>query len=159
MGRFALVVMPLVACMTAADLLAQSQPPSQMPQTASTAQKSAEGERVFTGCLRQTRADTSTANPEGEIYTLEVTPEPMPTSPRPEGSSPPATKMRYALSFKQPTDLSKHVDHQVQVTGRLIADAKAAAAATASKPAKPLPGDAQQMLHVSAFKHVAPKCP
>jgi hypothetical protein len=158
MGRIT-VLLPLVACLTA-DLFGQSQPASTTPQKPSAAaQKSSEGERVFTGCLRQSRADTTTANAEGEIYTLEVTPDPKATSSPPESSTPAGSKVRYALSFAQPTDLSKHVNHQVQVTGRVLPATQAGGSDSGAKSAKPLPGDAQQMLQVSAFKHVAPKCP
>ena len=115
---------------------------------------------VLTGCLRQSRADTTTANAKGVIYTLEARAQKLPTSPAPEGSGPIKADGRYALSFEESVDLSKLVNHQVEVRGHRLprgaSDAKGAAASAAA--AKPLPGAADQMFHVTAVKMLAPRC-
>jgi hypothetical protein len=110
---------------------------------------------ILVGCLRESRADTATANTKGVIYTLEADTQKLPTSPAPEGSGPIKVDGRYALSFEDSVDLSKHVNHKVEVWGRLLPrptrDAQTAA--------KPLPGAAEQMFHVTTLKMVAATCP
>ena len=127
-----------------------SQPPSQTDAKPIT---------LLTGCVRQTRADTTTADAKGMIYTLEAQTEKLPTSPAPEGSGPLKVDGRYALSFDQSVDLSKHVNHYVEVRGRRMPTAATDNAAKAPTPPKPLPGAAKQMFHVTAVKMISAKCP
>lgn len=112
---------------------------------------------VLSGCLRQSRADTTTANEKGVIYTLEAETQKLPTSPPPEGSGPVTTTGRYALSFEESVDLSKHVNHHVEVRGRMLPKSDTGPS-SGSAASKPLPGAAQQMFHVTALKMISPKC-
>lgn len=120
------------------------------------AQRAAEPVTLLTGCLRQSRADTTTANQKGMIYTLEAHSQKLPTSPAPEGSGPIKMDGRYALSFETSVDLSKHVNHQVEVRGRLLP--RPAISQNAKEGAKPLPGAAEQMFHVTELKMISATC-
>ena len=132
---------------------ASSNHDSVVPQDA---QKTKEPVTVLTGCLRQSRADTTTANAKGVIYTLEARAQKLPSSPAPEGSGPIKVDGRYALSFEDSVDLSKLANHLVEVRGRAIPRAPESKGTSAA--AKPLPGAAEQMFHVTAVKMLAPRC-
>lgn len=114
--------------------------------------------KVLTGCLREGRADTATANVKGVIYTLEARREILPTSPAPEGSGPVEASGRYALSFAESVDLSKHVDHQVEVRGHVVPRPATQPSAAQAPAPKPLPGAAQQMFHVTEIKMLSATC-
>lgn len=128
---------------------------SVMP-TATQSQKPAASETVLSGCLRQERADTTTANEKGVIYILDVASgEKAAPAPPAKGNEAAVATTRYSLSFEESVDLSKHVNHHVEVSGKALPRA----AERASPAAKPLPGAAREMFHVSSLKMVAPKCP
>lgn len=149
-GRHHFGAAALALSIAGTGVLAQT--PQQTPQPSTS-----EG-TVLRGCLRQGRADTTTANAKGIIYTLEVTSEKLPTSPPPEGSGPAkAAVIRYALSFDKSVDLSKHVNHRVEVKGRTMPRPGNTAAGGATD-AKPLPGAAEQMFDVAAVTMLAAKC-
>ena len=140
------VVLPLIATIStviAPDMLAQQDQKAVTPIT------------VLSGCLRESRADTTTANPKGVIYTLEATAQKLPTSPAPEGSGPIKVDDRYALSFEPAVDLSKHVNHQVEVRGRMLPIDPPGKPDTL---AKPLPGAADKMFHVTELKMISATC-
>ena len=143
MSRFLLAVFAAISTFIGPDVLAQQDQKAATPIT------------VLSGCLRQSRADTTTANQKGVIYTLEATAQKLPTSPAPEGSGPIKIDDRYALSFDASVDLSKHVNHRVEVRGRLLpieAGNKSPAAP------KPLPGAAEKMFHVTELKMISATC-
>ena len=118
---------------------------------------------VLTGCLRSSAADTAIAGPSGRIYTLEVVDAPPPTSPTTTSAAPPpvASKTTYSLSAAESLGLSKHADHEVQLTGRLQAPSAASAVAKPGVPAaapKPSAGGGHRTFEVTALKMVATKC-
>lgn len=152
-------VLALVVAMAGVALAQQTPPPSSGSQP--------QGEsKVVSGCLIQSRADTTTASRDGFIYTLDVV-EPNEKSPTDvEGAAARAaavSKTRYALSFEDAIDAAKHAGHHVQVTGRVLprpaADKTMKGSDVSAAAAKPLPGTAHQMLHVTALKMIAAKCP
>ncbi len=129
---------------------------------------------VLSGCLLDSRADTTTADAKGVIYTLDVADTAgaaeaasiapaKPASPATGSAARSAAvaKTRYALSTEgaQKVDLSKHVGHHVELSGRLLTTDQGNASAKPAPAAKPLPGAAHRMFHVSALKMIAPKCP
>lgn len=130
---------------------------------------------VLNGCLLDSRADTTTADAKGVIYTLDVAEttgaaEAATIAPAKPGSpakgsaarSAAVAKTRYALSTfgAQKVDLSTHVGHHVELTGRLMSTEQSSASANPSPAAaKPLPGAAHRMFQVSALKMISAKCP
>ena len=118
-----------VALATGIPLLAQTpspstgQPPTQKPTSPATAQA---GETMLTGCLRSSHADQGAADSKGVVFTLEVT-EATGTRPAPSleaGAPPPpaaASKTTYTLNGPESLGLAKHVNHEVQLTGRMQA--------------------------------------
>lgn len=141
----------LIAAVAAASCMVASGAGAQEPQ------QPGNPITVLSGCLRQGRADTTTATAKGVIYTLEAATQKLPTSPAPEGSGPIKMDGRYALSVDQSVDLSKHVNHHVEVTGRLLPRPGSKGDDTTTE-TKPLPGAAEQMFHVTALKMVAANC-
>jgi hypothetical protein len=162
--RFASAIFLAVFGITTPTALAQTPTP---PAKADTAQPT-----VLSGCLLDSRADTTTADSKGVIYTLDVAetsgadaPTIAPTKPEAPAAGSAArsaavAKTRYALSTEgaQKVDLSKHVGHHVELTGRLLTTAQAGVSAKTT-PGKPLPGAAHRMFQVSALKMVSAKCP
>ena len=154
--EFSLMVV-LAVSITSVPLAGQSS--SQPPK------RDGMAETVLSGCLRESRADTTTADPKGMIYTLDVADTSGATTAAPGSSARPATvaKTRYALSADASVDFAKHVGHHVQLTGRVqaVKGAGPSGNQSASAPAgaKPLPGAAQQMLQVTALKMIAATCP
>jgi hypothetical protein len=127
-----------------------------IPATAQAPQKPTASQSVLNGCLRQERADTTTANEKGVIYILDVASGDTPaTTPPPQSSKADVARTRYSLSFEQSVDLSKHVNHHVEVTGKPLPRSPESAPPTG----KPLPGAAREMFHVSSLKMLAAKCP
>ena len=113
---------------------------------------------LLTGCLRSSGADTAVAGPSGRIYTLEVSETP-PVSGTTTGTTPPvASKTTYSLSAAESVGLAKHVDHEVQLTGRLQTPTAPAASSGASPAAQPKAGGAHRTFEVTALKMVAAKC-
>jgi hypothetical protein len=139
-----MLIAALAAILISGSSMAQEAQPSDTPMT------------VLSGCLRESRADTTTANKKGVIYTLEAGTQKLPTSPAPEGSGPVKINGRYALSFEESVDLSKHVNHQVEVRGRILP--RPTPDAGAGTTAKPLPGAAEHMFHVTALKMISANC-
>lgn len=131
---------------------------------------------VLSGCLLDSRADTTTADRKGLIYTLDVAettgaaeaPTIAPAKPgspakRSAARSAAVAKTRYALSTfgAQKVDLSTHVGHHVELTGRLMSTEQSSVSAKPAQAvgAKPLPGAAHRMFQVSALKMIAAECP
>ena len=121
-------------------------------------------ETVLTGCLRSSGADTAIAGPSGRIYTLEVVEPPAkPTATTSTGSTPPvASTTTYSLSAAESIGLAKHVDHQVQLTGRLQApsgaDGKTPASPGATARPKAQPGGGHRTFEVTALKMMSKTC-
>jgi hypothetical protein len=123
---------------------------------------------VLRGCLLESRADTSTADSKGIIYTLDV-PEAADKAQKasaPAASAGTVAKTRYALSTEGPEGsiaFAKHVGHHVELKGQVLERLQTVSPSSkpASEPvaAKPLPGAAQRMFQVSALKMIAVKCP
>ena len=149
MSRLLIAALAAAVSLIQADLGAQEAQKAQKPENPIT---------VLSGCLRETRADTTTANTEGVIYTLEAEVQKLPTSPAPEGSGPIKREGRYALSFEKSVDLSKHVNHQVEVRGRMLPRPAMERADETGKAPKPLPGAAEQMFHVTTLKMISATC-
>lgn len=144
-------------------------PTGQQPSPASTAQQTPKvkpsdtANETLMGCVRSTRADTTAADPKGNIYTLEVMDTPSPGStevgaPAP-GTSGPIT---YALSAPDSVGLGKHVGHQVQLTGKLkppsATEPPAGGTPTTAAPGAK-PGHMSRTFEVSALKMISAKCP
>ncbi len=138
-----------------------TQPEPKMPTTAQA------GDTMLTGCLRSSRADTSTADSKGNVFTLEVT-EAGATkpSPSPEAGAPSrpmaASKTTYTLSAAESLGLAKHVNHEVQVTGSMQGASTMAGRPQSSTPAegaKPMPGGGHRTFQVSALKMISANCP
>jgi hypothetical protein len=126
---------------------------------------------VLSGCLLQSRADTTTADAKGIIYTLDVAesaaerPEtPAMSSSKAAARSTAVAKTRYALSTEAAIDFARHVGHHVELTGQVLerlhtvkpsAGQPAATVATL----KPLPGAADRMFQVATLKMISGKCP
>ena len=117
---------------------------------------------VLTGCLKSSGADTAVAGPSGRIYTLEVTEAPpaAAAATATATSNPPvASKTTYSLSAAESLGLAKHVEHEVELTGRLQAPAATTTTPAATTPASPpKAGGAHRTFEVSAVKMVAVKC-
>ena len=133
-------------------------------QSAPAQEKPTSTETVLSGCLRDARADTTNADPKGVIYTLEAAASTSSTTPAPISGAAQAAavaKTRYALSVDGSVDLSKHVGHHVQLTGKLLSEQRTSQNASAPAPtaAKPLPGAAHRTFQVTGLKMIAAKCP
>jgi hypothetical protein len=116
---------------------------------------------VLTGCLRSSGAATEIAGPDGRLYTLEVTETPpTPAATTTTASTPAvASKTTYSLSAPASIALDKHVDHQVELTGRLQAPSPSATSRPGTPPAQqPKPGGAHRTFEVKALKMVATTC-
>ena len=114
---------------------------------------------VLTGCLRSSGADTAIAGPSGRLYTLEVVEPPAKPGATSTGSTPPvASKTTYSLSAAESVGLAKHVDHEVQLTGRLQAPSTDASSTATSSASQSKPGGAHRTFQVTALKMVAAKC-
>jgi hypothetical protein len=156
----ALLMMSLATVASAAQ---QPVPPSaptpgQKPAPAAEAQPVT----VLTGCLRSSGADTAVAGPSGRIYTLEVVEPPAKSSTTPStATNPPvATKTTYSLAAAESLGLAKHVDHEVQLTGKLQAPSTAATppAPGPGTDRKPTAGGGHRTFEVTALKMIANKC-
>jgi hypothetical protein len=148
-----------------------TQPPS--PDRAA-AQAGAQGTATVSGCLRTMRADTSVADPKGQIYTIEVVKEGGAASDE-RGTPVPGTAapLTYTLNAAESVGLAKHVGHYVQLTGRVrpVAATTGAAASGTTGTAKPATGaattsaapgakpGAAQTFDVTGLKMIAAKCP
>ena len=166
-----------IALVTGIPLLAQTappstgQPPTQKPTTSATAQA---GETMLTGCLRSNRADQGAADSKGVVFTLEVTEA---TGARPAPSeagapSPPtgASKTTYTLQGPESLGLAKHVNHEVQLTGRMQAPSSTMPATErpqSTPPPAPSPspgaktaagGGGGRTFEVAALKMVSANC-
>jgi hypothetical protein len=155
----------LIAAWAVAVSAADAAPPQAKPHEADSI--------VLSGCLIQSRADTTTADPKGVIYTLDVA-ETEPEKPAAPATSASGTaaraaavaKTRYALSTEEAVDFAKHVGHHVELTGRVLERLQTGKAPsnTGKPPAavatpKPLPGAAHRMFQVATLKMIAAKCP
>ena len=145
----------LVICASGVSLGAQVSKEQATAKTGAT--------QALSGCLQSSRADTTTADPKGVIYTLDVAESPAaPATGATAGSSSAraaaVAKTRYSLSADPSMDLSKHVGHHVQLTGRLQPPPGKDQASTGAG-AKPLPGAAHRMFQVTGLKMIAAKCP
>lgn len=115
---------------------------------------------VLTGCLRSSGADTAIAGPDGRLYTLEVIEPPAkPAAATTSGATPPAASTTtYSLAAAESVGLAKHVDHEVQLTGRLQAPSSTAPPAGGKAASEPKPGGAHNTFNVTALKMIAAKC-
>ena len=142
---------------------AQSAPPQAKPPAANPT--------VLSGCLLQSRADTTTADAKGVIYTLDVAEgatqrpgTPVMSSGGAAARSAAVAKTRYALSTEAAVDFARHVGHHVELTGQVLErlhtvnPSASQPSATVATP-KPLPGAAHRMFQVATLKMIAPKCP
>jgi hypothetical protein len=134
-------------------------------------ESNAQSPHTVAGCLRTMRADTATADPKGQIYTIEVVKEDGAASdergtPVPDTS--PATT--YALSAPASVGLATHVGHYVQLTGKLrpisttdssttSAGAKPPAAGATSSSAPGATPGGSRTFEVAGLKMLSAKCP
>lgn len=139
-----------------------ARPPEQTSQAA---------EMTVLGCLRG--ATNPTMEMKGTIYTLELieksTPPPGATGSTAgarEQEAAPKTASRYTLVASESVGLAKHVNHRVELTGRLKAAPAPSSASTPERaqgqgkpPQPPPPGGAHNTFEVSALKMVSPSCP
>jgi hypothetical protein len=114
---------------------------------------------IVTGCLRSTpNPDPAGAAGKMPIYTIEAVPDP-PAPPQPTGTSKPGSPTTalkptvYTLSAAESIGLAKHVDHRVELTGKLQSPAAPKAEATETKS-----GGAHNTLEVTALKMVSTSC-
>lgn len=121
------------------------------------------GDTVLLGCIRSTRADAGNADPKGNVFTLEVT-ETAATTPSAAPTTSASTrtasaKTTYTLSAPEAVNLSRHLNHQVQLTGRMSAPATTTATPPPAN-AKPIPGGGggHRTFEVTALKMIA-ACP
>jgi hypothetical protein len=161
----------LTILMSGLPLAAHSsaRPAGQQPSPATTAQQTPKekpsntGNETLMGCLRSTRADTTTADTKGNLYTLEVMDTPS-TGSTEVGAPAPGTSgpITYALSAPDSVGLGKHVGHQVQVSGKLkppnATEPPAAGTPTTAAPGAK-PGHISRTFEVSALKMISAKCP
>ena len=115
---------------------------------------------ILTGCLRSSGADTAIAGPSGRLYTLEVVeapPRPAAT-PTTGATAPRASKTTYSLAAEESVGLAKHVDHEVQLTGRLQAPSSPPSPPGAAKTSESKPGGAHNTFNVTAVKMISIKC-
>lgn len=155
-----------VAALGSGMSLAAQTPSPAPPSQASATQPST---LVLTGCLRSApRADTNSPG-DAKVYTLDVndpaataTVPPATTQPGAPAKSSASTPTKYTLTAPESVGLLKHVNHEVELTGRLQGSS------TASQPGAPgsgtksegkaMPGGAHRTFEVSALKMLSANC-
>ena len=160
----------IVAFVTSASVLSSAQTSPSRPNSPNTPESTGQtAEMTILGCLRG--ATNPTMEMKGTIYTLELleksTGASGTTAPvtGKEKEPAPKTASRYTLVAAESIGLAKHVNHQVELTGRLK---EPPGSASASRPErgqregqqKPSPpGGAHNTFEVSALKMVSASCP
>jgi hypothetical protein len=140
------------ALMMAVSLAAAQQPPKPDPAH--------QPERTLQGCVRAERADSKNPDDTRIIYRLEVVEAPAAAA---RDTKPGERKtVSYELSAAEAMAVSKHVGHEVQVTGELLLPPGLAPGAGGQPPAErkslPLPGEAKGTFKVTSLKMLAAKC-
>lgn len=148
----------LLTLLTGATLIASSLAAAQQPAAQPSQQPPVE---ILSGCLRSSAADTAVAGPSGRLYTLEVVTPPRPGTDTPGSPAAAPSKTTYSLAAPESLALSKHADHEVQLTGRLQAPAPTASPAGGAVGSTPKPpaGGGHRTFEVSALKMLSAKCP
>ena len=168
MTRFA-ILLPVGILTSTVLLTAQApgqQPPPDRPATttpqpseprAATSAEPKANQTTVSGCLKPGTTAGSF------VLTNAVTPAVAggaSAAPAPQGTT--GSTKSYAIVAKPETDLSKHVNHKIEVTGTVTAPNSAPKPSTATSPEAASAGAAAhqtETLNVESFKMVAMACP
>ena len=143
-------------------------PVPRQPAPTTPGSSSQTGQMTILGCLRA--STNPTMEMKGTIYTLETMEKSTgattatPTVSGKEKEAAPKTASRYTLVAAESIGLAKHVDHQVELTGRLTEPPASAAAPTAERrpgegTQKTGPtGGAHNTFEVTALKMISTSC-
>ncbi len=159
-----------VALVLASTAVAWPVPTSTSQAAGASGQTDQAPQMTLLGCLRG--ATNPTMEIKGTIYTLEViakstgTPGPTVATPGAGDQAVAAkTPTRYTLVADESVGLTKHIDHRVEITGRLKAVSAPLSASTPErgqsqgKQQAPSLGGAHNTFEVSALKMVSASCP
>jgi hypothetical protein len=157
-------------------VLAQSRGGSPQ-ELAHTRQGAPTDETKLTGCLRSTSSGPASGT-QTVAYSLDTTPPASQAAGKPSPAGPPAGSqgsMRrvgesaraqsYALQAAESVGLSKHVNHRIEVTGRLRQETPTTAAGRTAKPSPesaeasdPSAASSNQVIEVTAIRMISASC-